>query len=138
LAGITVNHWNSDTEQMGICHSGELVEFSIKYPNSDRISNWTTITRADAHKIADWIKENIPEPPPAPPEWRVSDTGLDTVLECADASYDTGFAPLLWIRRDGSFDNGTEDFPSGVTPELHKEMICALLDAHYELHKGES
>ena len=137
MAGITVNHWSSDTEQVGICHSGELVEFSIKYPNSDRISNWTTITRADAHKIADWIKENIPEPPPAPPEWRINRDKTCALLE-VHIDKESRHWPLMAYVRTGGEIVYPGGIPEGVTPELHKEMICALLDAHYELHKGES
>ena len=131
MAEITVNHWNNRTEELGVCTSGELVEVSVRYES--RPSVWTTITYADAHKVADWIKENIPEPPPAPPEWRIATGDGEATLMIDDYQ-------AVWLNKTGEFcGDSTASFSLGrITPELHKEMICALLDAHYELNKGES
>lgn len=89
------------------------------------------INSMDAHKLADWIKENIPEPPPAPPEWRI-------VIGEERVALMIGLVSMGVIGSDGIVrDYGVSEY-DGVTPELHKEMICALLDAHYEMHKGDS
>lgn len=130
MAEITVNHWNTSTEELGVCTSGKLVEVSFRYES--RPSVWTTITYADAHKVADWIKENIPEPPPAPPEWRIDTSDGEVTLRVDEQL-------MVWINKSGEFcGDNAGDLSKKLTPDLHKEMICALLDAHYELNKGES
>lgn len=131
MAEITVNHWNSKGEKLSVRLNSELVEIAIRYANRIRMEEWMNITYADAHKVADWIKENIPEPPPAPPEWRI-------VIGEERVALMIGLVSMGVIGSDGIVrDYGISEY-DGVTPELHKEMICALLDAHYELHKGES
>lgn len=88
---------------------------------------------SDAHKLADWIKENIPQPPPEPPKWRIDTSDGEATLIVGD-----GYCQAVWINKNGEFCGDKMSEFVTVTPELHKEMICALLDAHYELHKGDS
>lgn len=106
----------------------------------------TLFTYADAHKLADWIKDNIPEPPPAPPEWRVVVNGSQAFLEiCVDGA-PVHWPTLAFTRRSGevvslvstTHTRHYRKVRDRITPELHKEMICALLDAHYAMHKGDS
>lgn len=130
MAEITVNHCNSEGVKLSVRLNSELVEIAIRCADCICMGGWTNITYADAHKVADWIKENIPESPPAPPEWRIdTHSGWATlVIDGKDA---------LWMNDVGDFsgDEIGSIYWDRITPELHKEMICALLDAHYEMHK---
>ena len=103
------------------------------YTNDGKMPVHVYVESREAHKLADWIKENIPEPPPAPPEWRIATGDGEATLMIGDYQ-------SVWLNKDGEFcGDSTASFSHGrITPALHKEMICALLDAHYELHKGES
>ena len=142
MADFRADHWMGTSEGVLIkenCASyPPLLQVEI-HRHGARVDH-TTISNSDAHRLADWIKENIPEPPPAPPEWRIDTEGGESRLMVRGLTDITSETCCAWCRvASGSvYEHIALSTVKGVTPELHKEMICALLDAHYAMHKGDS
>jgi len=139
VADFSADHWTGPSE--GVLIKANESRFPpllhVGITRDGVRADHTTISTSDAHKLADWIKENIPEPPPAPPEWRISRDATCALLEVLIDKENAHWPLMAYVRTSGEivYPGG---IPDGITPELHKEMICALLDAYYELHKGES